>query len=151
MKQQLLSETYRRLFKARTSSNDKTLIETSLNEDRYANTNWKAKHLVSIQVGQDRDGFDIPEKLMLPTVIKNAVGEYTPPKSDSETAHEKALDRYIAKIEKALLKVGEKVVPGMKLYFAEDGFITFELPMKPDAQTKAKLNTLYKGAKSIEF
>ena len=110
------------------------------------------ENLLTLQIGSDRDGFEFPEKYNLPPAVKSAVGEFnSSADAEDEDAYSDDIDAYLAKIEKALLIVGKKLVPGMKKYAKEDGFITFKLPAKLDAQTKTKIKTLFKGVKSIEF
>ncbi len=69
MKQQLLSETYRRLFKGRTSSNDKTLIESLSPETNQAMVNNladKSSKLYGklIKMEDDFDDFLVDDRVL---------------------------------------------------------------------------------------
>jgi hypothetical protein len=116
--------------------------------DKYSDT----ENLISLQVGNPSDDFENPEEYYLPTVVQSAVGDFAPTVDpEDDDAYSDEVDRYLSKVEKALLVLGKKIVPGMKKYAKEDGYIVFELPTKPDAQTQSKLKTIFKGVKSIEF
>ena len=107
---------------------------------------------VSIQISDPEDDFRVPEDYGIPTVIQSLVGDvkYTGDEDD-EDAFEDDINKYVAKIEKALLAAGKKVISGMKKYTIEDGHIIFQLPRKLTPQEQSKLKALYKGAKSVDF
>jgi len=107
---------------------------------------------VAIQIADEEDGFEYPDGYQLPKVIQSIVGDFNPsadPEDDSEFDYE--LDQYLAKIQKALLAAGKKVIPDLQKYAQEDGFIYLKTSQKITPQIQAKLKALYKGAKSIEF
>lgn len=109
-------------------------------------------NLVNIQIGTETDGFELPDEYSLPKAVELAVGEFSSQADpDDDDAYSNDIDRYLAKIEKALLIAGKKVVPGLKKYTMEDGYIVFELPRKATPEIQSKLKALYKGARSIEF
>ena len=110
------------------------------------------ENLVSLQIGDEADGFENPEEYSLPTVVQSAVGDFSSSADpEDEDAYSDEIDLYLDKIEKALLVLGRKAVPELKKYAKEDGFIIFKLPAKLDVQTKTKLNNLFKGVKSVEY
>ena len=112
---------------------------------------YNTENLVSLQVS-DQSDFENPEELYLPAVVQSAVGEFSPSADpEDDDAYSDEIDRYLSKVEKALLVLGKKAVPGMKKYAKEDGYVIFQLPTELDAQTQSKLKTVFKGVKSIKF
>ena len=128
-------------------------VVADLTLPKYAHHVWQNKQrtpTVDIQIADPSDGFESPMDYELPAAIQSIVGKFpTSVDPEDERAYDAAIDAYLKKIEKALLDVGKKVVPGMKKYAMEDGAFTFKLPALPDAQTEAKLKAAFKGAKEV--
>ena len=107
---------------------------------------------IAIQIADEEDGFEYPDGYQLPEVIQSIVGDFNPSADpDDESEFDYELDQYLAKIQKALLAAGKKVIPDLQMYAQEDGFIYFKTSKKITPEMQAKLKALYKGAKSIEF
>lgn len=125
-------------------------VVADLTLPKYAHYLWRNKQMtptVDILIADRSDGFESPMDYELPTAIQSIVGKFpTSVDPEDERAYDAAIDAYLKKIEKALLDVGKRVVPGMKKYAMEDGSFTFKLPALPDAQTEAKLKAAFKGA-----
>lgn len=111
-----------------------------------------SKNLISIQIGNEQDNFEFPDEYRIPTALKSIVGKPSiTADPEDEDLYDQQLTQYLKKVEKTLLAAGKKIVPGMKKYTMEDGFIIFELPTEPTPQIKNKLKQLYKGAMAVEF
>lgn len=111
-----------------------------------------SKNLISIQIGNEEDNFDFPDEYRIPTALKAIVGKPSiTGDPEDEDLYDQQVTRYLKKVEKTLLAAGKKIVPDMKKYAMEDGFIIFELPTEPTPQIKNKLKQLYKGAMTVEF
>ena len=111
-----------------------------------------SKNLISIQIGDEGDNFEFPDEYRIPTALKAVVGKSSiTADPEDEDLFDQQVTQYLKKIEKTLLAAGKKIVPGMKKYTMEDGFIIFDLPTEPTPQIKNKLKQLYKGAIAVGF
>ena len=72
---------------------------------------------IAIQIADEEDGFEYPDGYQLPKVIQSIVGDFNPSADpDDESEFDYELDQYLAKIQKALLAAGKKVIPDLQMY-----------------------------------